>query len=122
MRQSFGRDGAWGQEALAEASAGLDVPACRNDRLRDITLSRELGIDAALRRHRLDALLTPAGAAAKMTGKAGYPVVTVPAGFTDDGAPAGISFIGAPWSERRLIALAAACERAGAPRVPPALD
>ena len=100
MRQSFGRDGARGQEALAEASAGLDVPACRNDRLRDITLSRELGIDAALRRHRHHRV----------------------AGFTDDGAPAGISFIGAPWSERRLIALAAACERAGAPRVPPALD
>lgn len=106
----------------AEASAGLDAPAYRSDRLRDITLSRELGIDAALRAHGLDALVTPAGAAAKMTGKAGYPVVTVPAGFTNDGEPAGISFIGAAWSERRLIALATAYERAGPPRTAPALD
>ena len=63
--------------------------------------------------HQLDALITPAGAAAKLTGKAGYPVVTVPAGFTDEGQPVGVSFIGSAWQEPRLISLAHAFERTG---------
>ena len=103
----------------ADATDGLDNPAYHADRLRDITLSRELGIDAVLERYRLDALLTPAGAAAKVTGKAGYPVVTVPAGFTDTGDPSGISFVGTAWSEPRLIALAYSFEQTGVYRTAP---
>ena len=100
-------------QALAEAAArtdGLDAAAYHADRRRDITLSRELGIDAVCRQYRLDALLTPGGAAAKLTGKAGYPAVTVPAGFTDGGMPVGVSFIGPAFSEGRLLALAYAFE------------
>ena len=106
----------------ADATTGLADPAYHADRLRDITLSRELGIDAALRQYGLDALVTPAGAAAKITGKAGYPVVTVPAGVTESGEPAGISFIGRAWSEARLIALAFAFELTGDYRQPPILQ
>lgn len=97
----------------AQASAGLNSAAYQADRLRDITLSRTSGIDAVMERHQLDALITPAGAAAKLTGKAGYPVVTVPAGFTDEGQPAGISFIGGAWQEPQLIGLAYAFEQTG---------
>ena len=47
-----------------------------------------------------------------LTGKAGYPAVTVPAGYTADGMPVGVSFIGPAFSEGRLLALAQAFERA----------
>jgi len=105
----------------AQASAGLNSAAYQADRLRDITLSRVSGIDAAMEQYQLDALITPASAAAKLTGKAGYPVVTVPAGFTDDGQPVGISFIGGAWQEPRLIALAYAFEQTGTYRRNPDL-
>ncbi|MNC94005.1 Glutamyl-tRNA(Gln) amidotransferase subunit A [compost metagenome] len=42
---------------------------------------------------------------------AGYPHVTVPAGYVH-GLPVGLSFVGAAWSEARLIALAYAFEQA----------
>ncbi len=96
----------------AERTNGLDDPAYHTDRLRDITLTRELGIDAVCRQYRLDALVTPGGTGAKLTGKAGYPAITVPAGFTGDGSPVGLSFIGPAFSESRLIALAFAFEQA----------
>ncbi len=96
----------------ADRTNGLDDAAYHVDRLRDLTLARELGLDAVLQRYRLDALITPGGAAAKLTGKAGYPAVTVPVGFTDDGMPVGMSLIGGAFSEPRLIAFAHAFEHA----------
>jgi len=106
----------------AEATAGPDLSSYQADRLQDTTLSREQGLDAALEAHHLDALITLAGAAAKVTGKAGYPVVTVPAGYTETGAPVGLSFIGSAWQESRLIALAYAFEQTGDYRRQPQLD
>ena len=104
---------AYGQNLaeMADRSGGIDDRAYRTDRLRDIVLSREMGIDAICGEHRLDALVTLGGAAAKLTGKAGYPVLTVPAGFTADGQPIGISFLGPAFSEPRLIALGYAFEQ-----------
>ena len=49
---------------------------------------------------------------------AGYPDVTVPAGFAGP-LPVGISFMGARWSDARMLALAADFERAAPARVPP---
>ena len=106
----------------AQASGGLHNDVYRSDRLRDITLSRTSGIDAVMEQYQLDALITPAGAAAKLTGKAGYPVVTVPAGFTDEGQPVGVSFIGSAWQEPRLISLAHAFEQTGSYCRRPNLD
>jgi amidase len=55
----------------------------------------------------------------------GFPDLTVPAGFSDNRLPIGLSFLGAAWSEPKLIALAYSFEQATAarrrPRFTPAL-
>ncbi|MEO7134519.1 MAG: amidase family protein, partial [Vicinamibacterales bacterium] len=50
---------------------------------------------------------------------AGLPAVVVPAGVTSDGLPIAIEFLGRPFSEGRLLQLAAAYERASGKRVAP---
>jgi amidase len=98
-------------------------------------LARAQGIDFVLRRYRLDAIVAPTGSPAWTTdlvngdhftgasstpaAVAGYPSITVPAGEAF-GLPVGLSFIGAAWSEPRLIALAYAYEQATKHRLPPA--
>ncbi|HEV7612376.1 MAG TPA: amidase family protein [Steroidobacteraceae bacterium] len=52
---------------------------------------------------------------------AGFPEVTVPAGRISANMPVGFSFMGSPYSERQLLALARAFEAAGAPLPPPEL-
>ncbi|NGO68755.1 amidase, partial [Streptomyces boncukensis] len=97
-------------------------------------LSRTEGIDAALRRHRLDALVMPttgppakidlirgdtySGGASTPAALAGYPAISVPAGFTF-GLPVGLTFMGTAWSEPTLLRLAYAYERASRVRRPP---
>ena len=126
----------FGQEIFAMAekkgpltSAGYTraVAACK-------ALSRTKGLDAVLAAHKLDALIAPTlspawpidhvngdhflGASSTPAAVAGYPSITVPAGFVR-GLPVGISFLGRPWSEARLIALAYAYEQATRHRRPP---
>lgn len=126
----------FGQELLEQAQAKgpltdqayLDALAtCRR-------LARAEGIDAVLAHHRLDALVTltngPAwlidpvngdsytGGSSSLAAVAGYPSVTVPAGQIM-GLPVGVSFIGAAWSELRLLQLAADFERRLPARRPP---
>ncbi|HTP14106.1 MAG TPA: amidase, partial [Bacteroidota bacterium] len=90
-------------------------------------LTRKEGIDAAMDRYKLDALVAPTDSPAWMTDQvdgdhflggsstaaavAGYPSVTVPAGYAF-GLPVGISFFGSAWSEPKLIRLAYAFEQA----------
>jgi amidase len=90
-------------------------------------LSREEGIDRALRQHQLSAILAPTGGPAwttdlingdhfsggssSLAAIAGYPNVTVPAGDVH-GLPVGISFFGAAWSEPVLVSIAYAFEQA----------
>lgn len=52
----------------------------------------------------------------------GAPAITVPAGFTREGLPAGLQFMGLPYSEPQLLALAYAYEQATHRRRAPALD
>jgi amidase len=97
-------------------------------------LSRTEGLDAALDKHRLDALLAPTDGPAWLTdlvdgdhftgssstpaAVAGYPSVTVPAGFVF-GLPVGVSFFGRAWSEATLLKLAFGFEQAAPRRRPP---
>ena len=92
------------------------------------------GIDAALAKDNLDALIAPTGSPAwptdlvngdHFTGAssspaaiAGYPVVNVPAG-TAFGLPVGISFMGTAFGEPKLIKLASGFEAATKARVKP---
>jgi len=92
------------------------------------------GIDAAMDRHDLDALVGPSngpawvidlvngdhfgGGSSTWAAVSGYPNVTVPAGFVA-GLPIGISFFGRAWSEGRLLKLAHAFEQATRHRRPP---
>jgi amidase len=100
-------------------------------------LSREEGLDAVLRQHRLDALVAPTGGPAWLTDRvngdhytgggastpaavAGYPHLTVPMGFVR-GLPVGLSFLGAAWSEPTLLRLGYAYEQATRQRRAPGL-
>ena len=97
-------------------------------------LSRQEGIDAVLRQHRLDALVMPTsspgwkidlinggggkGGSSTPAALAGYPAVTVPMGLVY-GLPVGLTFMGTAWSEPTLLRLAFAFEQATrARRVP----
>jgi amidase len=85
------------------------------------------GIDAVLREHSLDALVTPSygpsvpidlvnpeahtGSCTTPTAMAGYPLLTVPSGLAA-GLPVAVSFWGAAGSEATLIEIAHGYERA----------
>jgi amidase len=96
--------------------------------------AREEGIDKALIDNKLDALVAPSSSPAWLTdfirgdnsgggfsspaAVAGYPHITVPAGFVQ-GLPCGISFVGAAWSDAKLIGMAYAFEQASKARRAP---
>jgi amidase len=127
----------YGQSNL-DISDEMDVEKDRRryeaDRAKDIALAGTRGIDAAIKEHKLDALLFPGGSGAAIAAKPGYPTVIVPfalvpnaptpafpEGFDAKPSPFGVSFTGGACSEPRLIELAYAFEQATKKRVPPAL-
>jgi amidase len=100
-----------------------------------LRVARDEGIDAAMKQHRLDALIAPTGGPAWRSdlvigdhfvgggsttppAVAGTPSITVPAGQVQ-GLPVGLSFFAGAWSEARLLALAYAFEQATQARRPP---
>ena len=118
----------------AEATKGLEDPAYVKARETSKRQAGADGIDALVSTNRLDALIAPSdgpasrvdvltgdhltGSTSMLPAVAGYPHVTVPMGYVS-GLPVGLSFIGAAWTEDRLLALAAAYERATHHRRPP---
>ena len=118
----------------AQAKPGLDAREYRDALANDLRYSRDEGIDAVMKEHKLDALVAPTGGPAWLTdyingdhyggsfstpaAVAGYPHITVPAGFTR-GLPVGISFVGGAWSEAALIGMAYAYEQASMRRRAP---
>jgi amidase len=99
-------------------------------------MARAEGIDAVIRKHRVDAIVAPTagpawlidtvngdhdtGGCSTPAAVAGYPHITVPAGFVR-GLPVGISFFGPAWSEPVLLKLAYAFEQTVKARRPPKL-
>lgn len=126
----------FGQERMlaAQSKGSLDDA----EYLEALALSKQIaqtGIDNALRDYDLDALIAPTRGPAWMTDNvsgdhssgisssslaavSGYASVTLPAGDIL-GLPIGISFIGAEFSDARLIQFAYALEQAGYQRQPP---
>jgi amidase len=119
----FGQDlftKAWAKGPLTDE----DYLKARAECLR---VARTEGIEAALREHRLDALIAPTGGPAWRTDSvlgdhyvgscstppavAGTPHITVPAAL-HRGLPLGLSFFAGAWSEARLLGLAYAFEQA----------
>jgi amidase len=126
----------FGQERMlaAQAMGTLEDPGY----LEALQLSKQIsqkGIDDALSESKLDALIAPTRGPAWMTDNvsgdrssgisssslaaiSGYPSITIPAGDIL-GLPIGISFIGAEFSDARLIQFAYALEQGGYQRQPP---
>lgn len=102
----------YGQDLITAAEQTVNQPMSQyyDDRARDIRLTRDEGIDATLKANGLNALVAPMDFAAKLTGKAGYPVLTLPCGDTADGKPFALSFIAGSFQEHTLVKLGLAVE------------
>ena len=97
----------YGQSLLlaSNASKGIDDAQYQSDRARDISLSVTTGIDAAMNMFDVDVLIVPMGAAAKLTGKAGAPVIAIPCGMGPDLTPFGVTIIAKVDDDARLLAI-----------------
>jgi amidase len=118
----------------AQAMGDLDDPRYREAREACRRLAGDEGIDAALRSHRLDALVAPTtapawvvdaivgdrspGGCSTLAAVAGYPHLTVPAGFVH-GLPIGLSFFGGAYRDAALLGIGHAFEAAAAARRAP---
>jgi amidase len=121
----------FGQEHMitAQEKGSLREKKYKDALAKNLRLTRKEGIDAAMRKHKLDAIVTPSGGPAWMidlvnsdainwdmestspAAVAGYPHITVPAGFVF-GLPVGISFFAKAWDDAKLIGYAYAFEQA----------
>ena len=121
----------FGQEhmIIAQETKSLRDKKYRDALAKNLRLTRKEGIDAAIRKHKLDAIVVPSGGPAWLidlvdgdsknwdmestspAAVAGYPHITVPAGFVF-GLPVGLSFFAGAWQEQTLIKFAYAFEQA----------
>ena len=117
----------FGQSLFEAALAGPEdgSPEYLAARARCLELARDRGIDAVLRQHELDALVTPSyapacpidlvnaeahpGACTSPAAMAGYPLLTVPTELAH-GLPVAVSFWGTAGSEATLVEVAHAYE------------
>lgn len=114
----------YGQSLLEAAAAtqGLQAAQYVEDRQLDVALSLDGGILGALAAGNADVLLSPMSAAAKWTGKAGAPVLALPAGCDRAGAPFGITLFAEPGANPRLLRLGSLIEPLIGGRLAPSLD
>jgi amidase len=114
----------FGQEIfeLAESTSGdLTDPDYLAARAACIQLARVEGIDAALQRDHLDAIVAPSWSyASSVAAVAGYPNLSIPLGITTVGRPAGLWMYGGFLAEPSLLAFAYDLEQAVDPRSQPA--
>ncbi|MDN4086981.1 amidase family protein [Paenibacillus polymyxa] len=90
--------------------------------LTDLYYSQNEGIDYAIAKYGLDAIMFPSYVGAEICARAGYPSVAVPAGFKDNGRPFGVTFAGKAFSEPMLIRIAFAYEQRTKHRKKPLLS
>jgi amidase len=111
----------YGQSLLIAAAEtkGLDDARYIADRRRDIVLSRDAGIDGALRFSGADALIAPMGVAAKCTGKAGAPVLAIPVGLNGTGQPFGVTLYASIGQDIELLEVGATIAAIVGQRVAP---
>ncbi|KAA0965014.1 amidase [Sporosarcina sp. ANT_H38] len=103
----------YGQNKLEEMVGlpnTLRNPEYLNAKLDDLYFSK-MGIDLALKKYDLDAILFPAYIGSTICAKAGYPSIALPAGYKESGRPFGITFAGPAFSEGILIKFAYAFEQ-----------
>ena len=113
--------GLFGQELFIESQqkAGLDSKEYLDALARIKKATREEGIDAAIAKDKLDALVAPTtGGSWSVAATAGYPYITVPLGLRENTAT-GIAFFGKAYSEPSLIKFAYAFEQRTKGRVTP---
>jgi amidase len=128
----------FGQEHMlaAQEKGSLRDEKYRAALAKNHELTRRNGIDATVKKYKLDAIVVPSGGPAWMidlvngdainwdmestspAAVAGYPHITVPAGYIF-GLPVGLSFFAKAWQEPTLIKLAFAFEQATKIRRPP---
>ncbi len=121
----------FGQEHMitAQEKGSLSAKKYKDALAKNLRLTRKAGIDAVMRKHKLDAIIVPSGGPAWMidlangdainwdmestspAAVAGYPHITVPAGYVF-GLPVGLSFFAKAWQEANLIKYAYAFEQA----------
>lgn len=106
-------------ERAEKTSGTLTEPEYLTALSYDQVQSKEMGIDAVLQEHQLDALVYPNNLGAFIPAKAGYPSVTVPGGYTSQGEPLGITFTGTAYSDPTLLKFGYAFEQATKYRVKP---
>lgn len=125
----------FGQELFEQAAAAPAPtdPTYRAQRATATSLARR-SIDETLAAHHLDAIVAPTNSPAWKTtygsgdafvlgsstpaAVSGYPNVSVPAGFAGP-LPIGVSFFAGRWADARILALAAAFEKAAPARKAP---
>jgi amidase len=113
----------FGQEVfeLSEATSGnLSDPVYLSARADNLTFARTNGIDAALKKDNLDAIVAPTYSfASSLPAVAGYPNISIPVGLTPQGKPAGLWMYSGFLQEPKLFALAYDLEQAIKPRTQP---
>jgi amidase len=128
----------FGQEHMlsADEKGNLREKKYREALAKNLLLTRKNGIDATMKKYKLDAIIVPSGGpswvvdmvngdsinwdmeSTSPAAVAGYPHITVPAGYIF-GLPVGISFFAKAWQEPTLIKLAYSFEQATKVRKPP---
>jgi amidase len=115
----------FGQEVfdLAQDTSGnLNDPVYLSARADNLTFARTNGIDAALKRDKLDAIVAPTYSfASTPAAVAGYPNLSIPVGLTPEGKPAGLWMYSGFLKEPTLLAFAYDLEQAIKPRTQPGL-
>ena len=106
-------------EAAQQTSGNLADPVYLSARTDNLAFARQ-GIDGALQKDRLDAIVAPTYSfASTPAAVAGYPNLSIPVGLTPEGKPAGLWMYGGFRQEGKLLGLAFDLEQEIRPRSQP---